>query len=116
MIVDIGSDCRITDKTSRDRDEFLFEVEENPSPFKVITGNSMNVQNRRCNWSKDKVEEGVYYDFNLDMVPMDYTIRKDHELALIIYGIDAQQTQRPMERTEINLIRDSIKVQCHICS
>ena len=44
------------------------------------------------------------------MVPTDHTLAPGHRLALIIYGIDAQQTQRPETVTEITVDTDKTEV------
>ena len=42
------------------------------------------------------------------MVPTDHTLMPGHKLALIIYGIDAQQTQRPETVTNITVKGGSV--------
>ena len=45
------------------------------------------------------------------MVPTDYTMLKGSELALIIYGIDAEFTVRPDTVTEISIDSSTIDVK-----
>lgn len=112
MIVDLGEDCRITAEEIKVGDEYRFGVEETPSLYKVITRNSMNAQNRSCIWSKEEIKGGKFYHYALEMVPTDYTIRKGHKIGVIIYGIDAEQTQRPDTVTVIKIRQESVKISC----
>lgn len=115
MLVDLGKDNRITAEEIKDeKGAFEFGLEKEPSEFKVITRGWLNAQNRTCNYSKEKIEEGKFYNYKFDMVPTDYTVKEGHKLALIIYGIDAEATQRPDTVTQITVKQDSIKVECPI--
>ena len=75
----------------------------------VIPGST--ALNRTCLWSKEDIEPGEFYHYDMKMVPTDHTLKRGHKLALILYGIDAQQTQRPDTVTEITFIADSIDVR-----
>lgn len=112
MLVDIGSAKRIAEEEIQVNDEYIFGTEDKESEFRVITRNSMNAQNKTNNWSKEEIIPGEFYKYSFDLVPTDYTIKAGHKLALIIYGIDAEQTQRPETVTEITIKQDSIKVNC----
>lgn len=113
MLVDIGDECRITaEEVKVDEDgTFRFGLEAEPSKYKVISRTSLNAQNRTCLWSKEEIEPGRFYHYELDMVPTDHTLKKGHKLAFILYGIDAQQTQRPDTVTEIIVKAESIDVK-----
>lgn len=39
---------------------------------------------------KGRNKPGVSYHYEIDMVPTDHVLDEGHELALILYGIDAQ--------------------------
>ena len=45
------------------------------------------------------------------MVPTDHTLRNGHILALVLYGIDAEETQRPDTVTNITIDMESITVK-----
>ncbi len=112
MLVDLGEDRRITAEEVAEADgQYSFGYEKEPSPFKVITRGWLNAQNRTCLWSKEAITPGVFYDYTIDLVPTDYTIKKGHKLALILYGIDAEETQRPDTVTEITIKTDSIRAE-----
>lgn len=110
MLVDIGDDRRITAEEVYDEaGEFVFGLESEPSPYKIISRGWLNAQNRSSLISKEKIRPGKYYDYKIRMVPTDYTVKQGHKLALIIYGIDADATLRPDTVTEINIQGESIK-------
>ena len=95
----------------KDDGTFRFGLEKEPSQYKVISRCWLNAQNRTCLWSKEDIEPGEFYHYDMKMVPTDHTLKRGHKLALILYGIDAQQTQRPDTVTEITFIADSIDVR-----
>lgn len=113
MLVDIGADCRITaEQVPVEGDNtFVFGTEASPSAYKVISRGWLNAQNRTCLWSKEDIAAGQIYSYDFDMVPTDHSLKKGHKLALILYGIDAQQTLRPDTVTRIEIPTDSIRVQ-----
>ena len=115
MLVDLGEDRRITaeqiEVEGKDDGTFRFGLEKEPSQYKVISRCWLNAQNRTCLWSKEDIEPGEFYHYDMKMVPTDHTLKRGHKLALILYGIDAQQTQRPGTVTEITFIADSIDVR-----
>ena len=45
------------------------------------------------------------------MIPMDYTLEIGHQLGLIIYGADAEVTQRPLTARDIVIDENSIQVE-----
>lgn len=53
---------------------------------------------------------GEPYHYEFDMVPTHHILKRGHELALIIYSTDAQETQRTSEVTKITLDNASVKV------
>lgn len=113
MIVDLCKDYRITEKQIEDgQGEFSFKLEEEPSEFRVITRGWLNAQNRSSLWNKEEIKKGEYYEYNFAFVPTDYTIKKGHKLGLIIYGIDAEATQRPDTVTQITIKQESIELNC----
>lgn len=113
MLVDLGKDCRITaEEVKLDEDgTYRFGLESEPSEFKVISRGWLNAQNRSTIWSKETLEIGKTYSYRFDMVPTDYTLKAGHKLALILYGIDAQETQRPDTVTNITIDLASLDVK-----
>lgn len=115
MLVDLGKDCRITaEQLPIEGDEegaFRFGLETAPSPYKVISRGWLNAQNRSCLYSKEQIIPGQTYHYNIDMVPTDHTLKPGHKLAFILYGIDAQQTQRPDTVTRITVEQDSLNIK-----
>lgn len=113
MLVDLGKDCRITAEEVKLDDDgtYRFGLESEPSEFKVISRGWLNAQNRSTIWSKETLNIGETYSYSFDMVPTDYTIKAGHKLALILYGIDAQETQRPDTVTNITIDLASLDVK-----
>ncbi len=113
MLVDIGEDRRITDNLEELDSEgtFRFGLEENPSPYRVISRGWLNAQNRSCLWKKQRIEKGEYYNYKIQMVPEDYTLRRGHSLGLIIYGTDVQETLRPDTVTRVTVRTGSLKAE-----
>ena len=117
MIVDLGLDYRVTNEQMQDDEgEFYLKLEENPSSFKVITRGWLNAQNRESNWAKKEIKANQYYDYKFSFIPTDYTIKKNHKLGLIIYGIDPEFTQRPKTVTQIRIEQESITLNLPIGS
>ena len=115
MLVDLGRERRITAEQipveGCDDGTFRFGLEESPSEYKVISRGWLNAQNRTCLWSKEEIKPGETYGYEIKMVPTDHTLMPGHKLALIIYGIDAQQTQRPETVTNITIKGGSVAVK-----
>lgn len=115
MLVDLGTDYRLTDEeVSIENGQFIFGTEKEPSSYKVITRGWLNAQNRNSIWSKEEIEPNQYHHYCFDMVPTDHTVKKGHQLALILYGIDAEATQRPSTVTQITIKAHSIKMNVPI--
>lgn len=87
-----------------------FVPADQESSFVIITRGWMNAQNRKNNADKEEVVPGAVYHFSLDMVPMDYTLKKGHQLGLIIYSTDVQATPRQFRVTEFTIHQESIVV------
>lgn len=113
MLVDLGDACRITaEQVVQDDDgTFTFGVEAEPSRYKVISRGWLNAQNRTALWCKERIEPGAFYHYDLEMIPTDYTLAPGHQLALILYGSDVQQTLRPDTVTKVNVRLNSIEAQ-----
>lgn len=118
MLADIGEDCRLTAEQIpvgeipvKANGCFTFGTETSPSAYKVISRGFLNAQNRSCLWSKEEVTPGQYIHYSFDMIPTDYILKKGHRLALILYGIDTQHTQRPDTVTRIEIPTDSIRAR-----
>lgn len=118
MLVDLGEQRRITAEQVPAEDApagaFRFGLEEEPSAFKVISRGWLNAQNRSCLYSKERIEPGRFYHYQIEMVPTDHTLPRGHQLGFLLYGIDAQQTQRPDTVTQITVDLDSLKIQVPI--
>jgi len=111
MLVDLGEDCRITAeevKVDEVIGTYKFALESEPSQYKVISRGWLNAQNRSSLWSKEKIKQGEFYHYEFDMVPTDHSVKAGHKLALIIYGIDAEATQRPDTVTTVKVKENSI--------
>ena len=109
MLVDLGDAKRITAEEIKHPDgTYSFGLEAEPSKYKVISRGWINAQNRSCIWKKEEIKPGVSYHYEIDMVPTDHVLDEGHELALILYGIDAQATQRPDTVTTITVDQASI--------
>ena len=116
MMVDLGEMKRLSTGTiltgnPDDPDEFVFKQEEEPSAYKVITRGWLNAQNRTSTWSKEEIIPGEFYDYRVDMVETDYTLRAGHRLELVLYGTDADFTVRQPIKTEILYDISGIKAE-----
>lgn len=108
MVVDYGTDCRLTTEQIFKDNEFTFGREEVPSSYKIITRGWMNAQNRTCNWSKEVIGCNEFNTYTLDFIPCDYTIKEGHKIGLVLYGIDPEGTQRPDTITKVTVKEDTI--------
>ncbi len=112
MLVDYGSEYRNTIETevvypkgiiyggnagSDDIVNFIKDTKK--TDYKVISRGWMDAQNRVSNYRVDTIKPGEEYTFNLDMQPMDYTVKKGHKIGLIILSTDAENTIRPLKTT-----------------
>lgn len=116
MLVDLGKQRRLNNEQvllddPENSDLFEFGTEQTPSSYRVITRGWLNAENYDNIWSKRKIIPGENYEFSFEMVPTDYTMLKGSELALIIYGIDAEFTVRPDTVTEISIDSSTIDVK-----
>ena len=110
MLVELGDANRITEEQLQHEDgTYTFGIEKEPSPYKVISRGWLNAQNRSCLWSKEEITPGKFYHYEIDMVPTDHVITPGHPLALILYGIDAEATQRPDTVTQITIQSETIR-------
>ena len=113
MLVDLGDARRITEEQIQQEDgTYTFGLEEQPSPYKVISRGWLNAQNRSCLWSKEEIVPGKFYPYEIHMVPTDHVLPAGHQLALILYGVDAQETQRP--KTVTNICVDTASLQATV--
>ena len=112
MIVDYGEDTRLTTEleiVEKDATK-KFTIEEKPSKYRVISRGWINAQNRNSIYSKECIDTEKTYEYNFDMIPTDYTIKKNHKLGVIIYGIDPQFTEISYVKTKIDFINESVRV------
>ena len=121
MLVDYGTDNRLNfeqktvekdgicwGKNTGTADTVNFVKEEKPSAYRVISRGWMNAQNLTNNYCKEEIIPGQMYTFSFDMVAMDYTVKSGHRLGFIIYGTDAEATQRPYQVTNYVVKENSI--------
>lgn len=109
MLVDVGEDCRLTAEQITDPDgAFSFGREVEPSPYKIISRGWLNAQNRTNSYCKEAIEKHQYHTYTIPMIATDHTIQAGHKLALILYGIDPDYTQRPQTTTHITVKEASI--------
>lgn len=124
MLVDYGSLCRYTTeqriikeqgvvwgRNTEAKDLVYFVREKQPSVYRVITRGCMSAKNRTNLYSIDEVKPNTEYTFEFEMVAMDYTLEIGHQLGLIIYGADAEVTQRPLTAREITVDENSIQIE-----
>ncbi len=124
MLVDFGREYRLIEtqeiaekdgivwgKNTPIDDEMRFMSEKEPSEYKIITRGWMNAQNRTCNWSKDAIQSDMFYKYNFDMIPTDYTVKMGHQVGLILYSTDPESTERPFVVTNITIDQESIVVE-----
>ena len=70
---------------------------------KIITRGWMDIQNRTSIYNVDKVEPGEYYDYTIELQPMDYTVEAGHKLALVLYSVDPEVTYWPEKVTNFTV-------------
>lgn len=112
MLVDYGPEYRPTTKTevvvpngiiyggNAGSDDIInFVMDSEKTDYEVISRGWMDAQNRVANYRVDTIQPGQEYTFNLDMQPMDYTVKKGHKIGLIILSTDAEFTVRPLKTT-----------------
>ncbi len=110
MLVDLGDRKRLTGKMVGEQYEsFTFEVEDEPSEYRIITRGHLNAQNRSCLYSKESIRPGELYEYSFSMIPMDYTVKAGNSLGLIVYGVDPEQTLVSSTRTEIVIKQESLR-------
>lgn len=116
MLVDYGTEYRPTIETevvvpngiiyggNAGQDNILnFVMESTPSEYKIVSRGWMDAQNHLGIHKADPLTPGKYYTFNLDMQPMDYTVKAGHTLGLILYSTDAEYTMRPLSVTNFTV-------------
>lgn len=92
-------------------DIVTFVMENEKSDYKIISRGWMDVQNRIANYRVDSIVPGEEYVFNLDMQPMNYTVKAGHRIGLIIYSTDAEYTMRPLSVTNFTVDTDETFVE-----
>lgn len=81
----------------------LIQFKMTPMDHKIITRGWMDIQNRNSIYNVDTITPGQYYNFVLDLQPMNYTVKAGHKLALIIYSIDVPFTYWPAQVTNFTI-------------
>ncbi|MBD8045953.1 Xaa-Pro dipeptidyl-peptidase [Clostridium faecium] len=125
MLVDYGSEYRPTLETevvvpngiiyggnAGSEDIVNFVMDSEKTDYKVISRGWMDAQNRVANYRVDTINPGEEYTFNLNMQPMDYTVKKGHKIGLIILSTDAEFTVRPLKTTnfKVNTSESSVEI------
>lgn len=116
MLVDLGEGKRLTGQQisagdSDNPDLFQFAYESENSNYKVISRGWLNAQNIQGDYVKTNIEPFRQYEFKFEMIPTEYFLPKGHKLGLILYGIDAEFTQRPSTITKTKVDIESIDVK-----
>ena len=93
---------------------FIFGKEENESEYKIVSRGHLNLQNRKNKEEKEEVLVNKEYTYIIDMIPTSYIFSKGSRLGLIIYGTDAEITQRPLEKMKYLIKENSIKLKLKI--
>ena len=115
MLVDIGEENRVIPEIDGDVEiSFTFSKEETPSAYRIISWGNMNAQNRDNNYSKCSIEKGKFYKYSLDLIPMDFTVKKGHKLLLVLYGYDPRQTLIPSSGFNGTIKLDSVNLKSHL--
>lgn len=70
---------------------------------KVVTRGWMDIQNRTSIYCMDKVVKGKYYDYTIELQPMDYTVAAGHKLVLVLYSVDPAVTYWPEKVTNFTV-------------
>lgn len=71
-----------------------FQLEPQPSDFKMITKGHINMANRTNCYQHDPVEPGQFYDITWDLQPTFWRVAKGHQLGLVLYSTDMGMTMR----------------------
>ncbi len=124
MLVDYGMEKRLSTEQEIVKKEGItwgfntpksdlkrFTYEEIASQYKVISRGWLNAQNRSNIWSKEEIMENRFYEYKIEMIPTDYSIKKGHQLGLILYGIDPEVTLRPFVKTRIKIKTTTISAR-----
>lgn len=70
---------------------------------KIITRGWMDIQNRTSIYAANKVAKGTYYDYVIELQPMDYTVEAGHQLVLVLYSVDPEVTYWPEKVTNFTV-------------
>jgi X-Pro dipeptidyl-peptidase len=81
----------------------LIQFQMTPVNHKIISRGWMDIQNRKSIYNVDTITPGEYYQFTIDLQPMNYTVKAGHQLALIIYSIDVPFTYWPAQVTNFTI-------------
>ncbi|MBQ2161556.1 MAG: hypothetical protein II444_06970, partial [Firmicutes bacterium] len=71
----------------------------------------MNLQNRSGVFCKEDIKPGKMYELNFVLEPVDHTVKAGHEIGLIIFGSDVEQTLRPFEVAHIEVDLGSLEAK-----
>lgn len=74
-----------------------FQFQHEATSAKVISYGHINLQNRHDASSVDDLKPGEFVDVELPLQPIFHTLKKDHQLELILFGTDYGMTLRGNE-------------------
>ena len=120
LLVDYGSHRIVNERTqsvntkrqigrSTQLPQTTFTYENQPSDAHIITRGWVNLKTPIAN-SDNK----GFKSYEIDMIPMDYTLPEGHRLGLIIYGNDYLYTLHPTECQHYQVLTESIQLEIDI--
>lgn len=110
MLVDYGESFRLKANPTLIRDstvgfgyhdkfetihEFMLDTQK--TPFKLISQGHLNLQNKTALWKNDEIVAGTFYNISLNLQPTAYRLLEGHQLGLIVYATDLENTLRGNE-------------------
>ena len=111
-VVEVGALWQGGGLAAKDLQQFTMTQTEQ----KIITRGWMDIQNRTSIYNVDVVEPGTFYDFTLELQPMDYTVAAGHQLALVLYSVDPEVTYWPETVTNFRVDNTGTSVTLPILS
>ncbi|TPR42539.1 Xaa-Pro dipeptidyl-peptidase [Apilactobacillus micheneri] len=124
MLVDYGEAYRLTESPKnlghRINEGYLwredslreFKIQNKKTPYKEIAEGHINMQNRKNSYHVDDMEANEFYDMELELQPTFYHVLAGHQLGLIIFATDFENTIRGNQdlKYRISLAETDIKL------
>ncbi|UQS85690.1 Xaa-Pro dipeptidyl-peptidase [Apilactobacillus apisilvae] len=124
MLVDYGNDYRLTETPKplghRINEGYLwredslreFKMKMQKTPYKEIAEGHINMQNRSNSYQVDDMEANADYDMSLELQPTFYHLLAGHQLGLVIFATDFENTVRGNQdiKYTINLAESNIQL------